>query len=188
MVKLSDLIQLEKKVDIDIGKAHWQDTDVELGRIRTVVELDGRYYLRELTDGEITAFFEVAVDWRINAQKTQFAFTPDDRHIYYFCTGQKIRYSVRCLDYDQVKPGDTCTYNGMTAEFVHDGKIRLNGKDIPVQTDPNYTYSLLKKKIKAIGGARGLFIFLDRIAEEATTGTLPLFEAVWKKIADHYGV
>ena len=76
----------------------------------------------------------------------------------------------------------------MTAEFVHDGKIRLNGKDIPVQTDPNYTYSLLKKKIKAIGGARGLFIFLDQIAEEATTGTLPLFEAVWKKIADQYGV
>ena len=187
MVKISDLIQLEKKADIDIGKAHWQDTDVELGRIRTVVELDGRYYLRELTDGEITAFFEVAVDWKINAQKTQFAFTPDDRHIYYFRTGQKIRYSVRCLDYNQVEAGDTCTYNGMTAEFVHDGKIRINGKDIPVQTDPNYTYSLLKKKIKAIGGARGLFIFLDRIAEEAKTGTLPLFEAVWKKIADYYG-
>lgn len=188
MLKLSDLIQLEKKADIDIGKAHWQDTDVNGDQVRTVVEIDGRYYLREITGGARTACFEVGVDWKISPQKTQFAFTPDDRHIYYFRTGEKIRYSVRCLDYDQVETGDTCTYNGMTAEFVHDGKIRLNGKDIPVQTDPHYTYNLQKKKIKAIGGARGLFIFLDRIAEEAAAGTLPLFEVVWKKIADKYEI
>ena len=188
MLKLSDLVWLHKLANVDVRYSNiiCDDVDDEKNRRRRVLEQDGRYYLHEMIDGKVTACFEVGVDWKIKPGKFQFAFTPDDRHVYYFIQGERIEYYVRKLDIEQICVGDRCSYNGMTIEFCGDEKLLMNNTLVAVEHHPDFTYRLQRKKIQAINAAKGLFIFLEHIAEEAKAGTFPLFSGAWDKIFDYY--
>lgn len=188
MVKLEQLITLDKSSVVDIRYCNIvsDDTDEDKNRRRRILEQDGRYYFHEMIDGEVTRCCEIAVDWKPANGRTQFAFTPDDRHIYYLREGMNLDFEVKRLDRKQIKPGDSCTYRGMELEILDEQHLQLNSVVVPVVEDSGYTYKLEQKRIKASGAAVGLYIFLENIAEHERAGTLPLFSGAWDKIFTYY--
>lgn len=188
MVKLEQLMTLDKSSVVDIRYCNIvsDDTDEDKNRRRRILEQDGRYYFHEMIGGEVTRCCEIAVDWKPTNGRAQFAFTPDDRHIYYLREGMKLDFEVKRLDRKQIKPGDSCTYRGMELEILDEQHLQLNSVVVPVVEDPGYTYKLEQKRIKASWAAVGLYIFLENIAEHERAGTLPLFSGVWDKIFTYY--
>lgn len=189
MIKLEKLIPLEKAPVVDISQCNilenWYDEDKY---IRTrILQKDGRYFLhKEKTNGE-TSCVEVAVDWRIRADRILFAWTPDDRHIYRVESGGvRPLYDILSLELSQIQPGDTCSYKGMTVTYVDKDHLRLNNVLVSVVADSEYTYALRKKWIRAINGAAGLFRFLENIAETYAIKEFPLFECDYRKIFSYY--
>lgn len=188
MVKLEQLMTLDKSSVVDIRYCNIvsDDTDEDKNRRRRILEQDGRYYFHEMIGGEATRCCEIAIDWKPANGRTQFAFTPDDRHIYYLREGMKLDFEVKRLDRKQIKPGDSCTYRGMELELLGDGLLSLNHTVVYVEEDSGYTYKLEHARIKASGAAVGLYIFLENIAEHERAGTLPLFSGAWDKIFTYY--
>ena len=80
-----------------------------------------------------------------------------------------------------------CTYNGLTVKYESGNSLNFNGKSIKVVSDSRYTYKLLKTRMKAQGGAKGLYSFLENIAE---TGKfkVPLFHTWWNVFLKQYGI
>lgn len=188
MVNLEQLMTLDKSSVVDIRYCNIvsDDTDEDKNRRRRILEQDGRYYFHEMIGGEVTRCCEIAADWKPANGRTQFAFTPDDRHIYYLREGMKLDFEVKRLDRKQIKPGDSCIYRGMKLEVLDEQHLQLNSVAVPIVEDFGYTYKLERKRIKASGAAVGLFIFLENIAEHEHAGTLPLFSGVWDKIFTYY--
>ena len=188
MVNLEQLMTLGKSSVVDIRYCNIvsDDTDEDKNRRRQILEHDGRYYFHVVIGGEVTRCCEIAVDWKPANGRTQFAFTPDDRHIYYLREGMKLDFDVKRLDRKQIMSGDSCSYRGMTLEFVDEQHLRFNSVVVPVVEEMGYTYKLERRQIKASGAAVGLYIFLENIAEHELAGTLPLFSGAWDKIFTYY--
>ena len=72
-------------------------------------------------------------------------------------------------------------------EIVAEDAISFDGRTLPVVSDSGYTFKLLKTKIRAEDGARGLFRFLDEIAERGKFEKFPLFDGVYDTMAKKYG-
>lgn len=187
MVNLEQLMTLDKSSVVDIRYCNIvsDDTDEDKNRRRRILEQDGRYYFHEMIDGEVTRCCEIAVDWKPANGRTQFAFTPDDRHIYYLRKGMKLDFEVKRLDRKQIKPGDSCSYRGMTLEFVDEQHLRFNSVVVPVVEEMGYTYKLERRQIKASGAAVGLYVFMENIAEEGKE-KFPVFYYVWDKLFTYY--
>lgn len=60
----------------------------------------------------------------------------------------------------------------------------VDGKRIPVTEDREWAWKIMKTKIRAIGGAKGLFIELENSAEERKNGIYPLFSELINIIAE----
>ena len=92
MVKLEQLMTLDKSSVVDIRYCNIVSdaTDEDKNRRRRILEQDGCYYFQEMIGGEVTRCCEIAVDWKPANGRTQFAFTPDDRHVYYLRKGMKL--------------------------------------------------------------------------------------------------
>ena len=92
------------------------------------------------------------------------------------------------MEEKQITENMICNYDGMTVEYVNENELKFNGKSVAIVKDSAYTYSMLKTKIKAAGGAKGLFIFLENIAEEGKQTKYPFWSTVWSKMHKLYGM
>lgn len=189
MVNLEQLMMLDKSSVVDIRYCNIvsDDTDEGKNRRRRILEQDGRYYFHEMIGGEVTRCCEIAVDWKPANGRTQFAFTPDDRHIYYLRVGTRLNFEIKRLEREQIKSGDRCVYRDMKLEILDEQHLRLNSVVVPVVDDSGYTYKLEQRRIKASCAAVGLYIFLENIAEEGKETPYPVFSTVWDKIFTYYG-
>lgn len=188
MKKLEELTGLEKQSVIDLRYCNIiADKSDATENIRTrIVEQGGRYFFHQMQDGEVTACFEIAESWKPWGGVTVFAYTPDDLHIYEVDTYNPSVHNVRQLDSALVKPGMSCSYGGRTVELLDLSHICMNGVSIQVESNSDYVFKLMKSKIKANGGARGLYCFLDQIAERSKVEKFPLFCDTWNKIFEKY--
>ena len=185
MKKLADLIGLEKASSVEIRYCEII-ADKEDGERRCRILKNGeRYFYHEMRNGEVFRCFEMAESWRPFAGKfIVFAYTPDDRHVYEIESRNPTLYpSIHKLDRPMI--GDSAVFQGHTLELA-DGAIIMDGKKIPVEQDHTYAWKLMKTKIRAIGGAEELFSEMELMAEEAKNGIFPLFEQLWKIIAEKY--
>lgn len=195
MVKLEELKKLEKRASVELRYCEIvADTTDEAENERTRVLKDGdRYFYHKMRGGEIVECFELALSWKPFDGVLVFAYTPDDRHEYQIDVrrgdGSVFRIGspdVVPLGSDVVELGDRCEYGGHTVEIVTEDAIKFDGRTLPVVSDSEYTYKLQNRQIRAQGGARGLFRFLDGIAEEGKLRRLPLFHQVYETMAKKY--
>lgn len=167
MVNLSDLLSLEK---ISVApKLCYTDfiSDVEDEKENTRKRIlksrfDGRYFYHEMKDGEVKKCFEMALDCQPFQGVSIFAFTPDDIHICTMDSRFLGEIEWKCLKLNQIVSGMSFDFMGNRFEFVSDDTISVNGKIIKVELCNKSVFKLLKSKIKAIDGARGLFSFLEQ--------------------------
>lgn len=200
MVKFEVLQALEKSSNIDLRYCEIiavNTVDDESGcTTKRVVKADERYYMHIMHNGNVVQCFEVALSWQPWENVLVFAFTPDNIHEYQFdVRGDKnsrpnekriCNYDIKQIDFSRIKHGMKCSYNNHTIELINDEYISINGKIITVEKDYNYTYKLMKSKIKANAGAKGLFAFLDEIAENGKITNFPSLYFVFDKIAEKY--
>ena len=193
MYKLSDLLNLEKNCNIHLAMVEFLIDEIneeKNTRRRIVKDSDGRYFYHSMKDGEVTDCFEIFLHWHPICNRMIFAYTPDGRHPYEIeanLVSNRMFFRERAIPMDDLIAGDKAEYNGNTVEFVDDETIKINGKIVSVERDTQYTYKLLKSKIRANNGARGLFHFLDGIAEEGKFTAFPFFSSAFDAIAEMYG-
>lgn len=193
MYKLSDLLNLEKSCNIHLTMVEFlvDEIDEEKNtRQRIVKDSDGRYFYHSMKDGEVTDCFEIYPHWKPVCNRIMFVYTPDGRHpreIEANLVSNRLFFRERAIPMEELIAGDKAEYNGNTVEFVDDETVRFNGNAVQVVVDHEYTYKLLKNKIRAIDGARGLFHFLDGIAEEGKFMAVPFFSTAFDAIAEMYG-
>lgn len=188
MKKLEELIGLEKKSEVEIPRCDFisDHSDAE-ANIRYRILKDGeRYFFHKMKDGEVVECYELALSWEPFKNVYIFSYTPDDRHIYEIDSRALNCRNIMKLTSKQIHEGDFCEYNGHKLTYVNADFICFDGKVIPVMQDSKCTYMLMKTKIKAIGGARGLYIFLENIAERGRVEKFPLFCHVWEMMARKY--
>lgn len=189
MVKLEKLATLEKRSSVDIRCCEIiADATDERRNERARILRDGeRYFFHRMRGGEVVECFEIAVDWKPWNSVIIFAYTPDDRHIYQIDSRFPLDVpKVLRMDREVPHLGDTCVYSGHTVELSTDS-IFFDGRKIKVEEDGEYTYAMRKTKILAKGGARGLFAFLDQIAEESKAGErFPVFSSTYQMLAEKY--
>lgn len=188
MVKLKDLIPLQKNVSIDLDNCtilqHEKDTDKNIARY--VLEKDGRYYYREDNGTQTNFCHEIIVDWVPFPSYTVYAYTPDDLHIYQIESGRaSLVFSYLPLDLKCITPGMRCSYDGHTLEYVDSSHLKFDGRILPVENSTEYTYQILKTKLRGIDGAKGIFRFFENIAEEGKH-TVPLWFCRWKRVFEFY--
>ena len=186
MKSLKELTALEKEASIDLQKCKVVAEEVVDGTESRIVELDGRYFVHRMKEGHVTKCFEVAVSWRPFEGIIIFAYTPDDLHVYEVDSRRPAAADVKKLEESLVQPGMSCDFNGMTVTFKDDSNIAMNGILISVEPCSEFVFKLMARKIKAIGGARGLYCFLDRIAEQGKYEKYPTFCDAWAKIREKY--
>lgn len=189
MIKLEKLIPLEKAPAVDISKCNLLENwyDEEMGLRTRILEADGRFFLHEAFDNGAVSCVEIAVDWRIRADRIRFAWTPDNRHIHRIESGGvRPLYDVLQLELDQIQPGDSCSYRDLKLTYVDKEHLLLNDQLVSVVADSSYVYALRKKWIRAQSGATGLFRFLEHIAEEYAFGCSPVLQYSWGKIFEFY--
>lgn len=198
MKKLCELVTLEKHSDIDlcycniIAKTDFDDeTGVKTVRI---LEDGGRYFYHEMKNGKNIRCFEVALSWKPFENVMVFAFTPDNIHVYEFDTrkesgervGRFCGFESMKIDESLIVPGMSCECSGVSVSIISDSQISANGKIIKVKPDSDFVYSLQKTQIKAIGGARGLFRFLENIAENSRVCGYDTFQNVFTALKEKY--
>lgn len=183
MKKLEDLMNLEKQSAVEIRYCEIVADAEEENRRARILKSGDRYFYHEMQDGEVIKCFEVAVSWKPTSTITIFAFTPDGRHVYEIDSRNPLRVNVMRLK--TASRGDQCRYNGHSVE-LSDNAIIFDGRSIPVLDDHEYAWKLMKTKIRAIGGAFGLFIELEHMAEEAKNGIYPLFASLYDMLAEKY--
>lgn len=193
MYKLSDLRNLEKNCNIHLAMVEFVVDEInekENTRRRILRDHDGRYFFHSMKDGEVIECFEILLIWKPFDDKLFFAYTPDGKHPYEICVNTRTNlmfFERRAMPMELIQAGDKATYRGNTVEFINDASVKVNGNIVPVVECNEYVYSLRKNKINAIKGARGLFHFLDRIAEEGKFITYPILSRAFDIIADKYG-
>ena len=169
MKRLEDLIPLEKRSTVEIRYCDIiADKTNEEENTRTRILFDsftGKYYFHQMQNGEITKCFEIALSWRPFGKVDIFCFSPDDLHIYEIDSGAPDKFKVLRLTENLITPGMAAGYDGLTVEYAAEDELRLNGKSVKVTPDSDYTYKLMKTKICASGGAKGLFCFLENCME-----------------------
>ena len=188
MKRLKDLIGLEKSSAVEIRYCEIvSDYSDENKNIRYRILKSGeRYFYHKMRDGEVVECFEVALSWKPTGDILIFAYTPDDRHVYEIDSRNPSFRDVFKLEKEQIHGGDSCEFRGHKLEYADENKLILDGVSLFVEFCGEYVYNLMKRKIKAIDGARGLYIFLENIAEEGKANKYPLFADVWNMIADKY--
>lgn len=188
MVKLEELKMLEKQSEIDVRKCSLiAERYYEGDMLTRIYSCDERYYFYQVKRGKGVKCFEIALSWRPFGNQYVFAFTPDNLHIYEIDSTAPAYFNVKKLKENNVTTGMKCTYNGGEVEYISENELSINGRIVPVVRDSNYTYKLLKTKIRAQNGAMGLFIFLENIAEESKQHSYPLFSDSWNMIMECYG-
>lgn len=181
MRKVEELKALQKNVSVDLAECVTIAEKTVDGETTRIVAQGGRYFV--LKNGQC---FEVAESWRPFADTRIFAYTPDDLHVYEIDSRAPSIVDVKKLDERLIQPGMQCAFHGSVLEFVDDSTLRMDGVNIHVVPCNEYVYKLMSRKIRAIGGARGLYCFLDKIAEEGKNKKYPLFDGAWDKIRDEY--
>ena len=183
-----DVNALQKNCNVDIRYCNIlsDERDENENKRFRILEADGKYYYHEMQHGEVINCFEVAIDWKTD-NFTLYSFTPDGKHIYRI-DGKKpsaVEHIYKLAD-DYIIEGMQCNYNGIKITYISDNEIMVNNKKIVVDADSSYTYRLLKRKIYAAGGAKGLFAFLDNIAEYGKFDRYPLFHQVYDMLFNKY--
>jgi len=193
MYKLSDLRNLEKNCNIHLAMVDFVVDEInekENTRRRILRDHNGRYFFHSMKDGEVIECFEIMLYWKPISGDLIFAYTPDGRHPYEIDANPKTNlmfFERRAMPMELIQAGDKAVYRGNTVEFINDTSVKVNGNIVPVAECNEYVYSLRKNKINAINGARGLFHFLDGIAEEGKFITYPILSGAFDIIADKYG-
>lgn len=203
MVELSDLLALEKKSEKDIYDVLYCDkiiaerSVIEETGCRTVRILrdKGRYFWHEMHKGEFVKCFEVLLHWQPFGKTVNvFAFTPDDLHIYEFDTRKNKDARVdgislvtaKRLYLSQIFPGMSCSVDDVKIVFEDENHISVNSKPVKVVKDNAYIFKLQKTQIKANDGARGLFRYLENIAENKKLNGYEVFEDTFQKLYKYY--
>lgn len=200
MVKLEILKTLEKSSNIDLRYCEIiaaKSIDDESGCMTLrVVKADERYYMHIMHNGTVKQCFEIVLHWQPWENTSVFAFTPDDVHIYEFeVRGEKAlrpdekrisNVDIKSLDLSAIKHGMKCTYNNNTITYISENEIDVNGNIVKVDACCDYSYKLMKTKIKAVDGAKGIFRFLENIAERGKFEKYPLFYQSFNQIIEMY--
>lgn len=196
MVKLEELRKLEKRSSVELRYCEIiADVTDEEKNERTRILKDGdRYFYHKMRCSEVVDCFEIALSWKPFDGVLVFAYTPDNRHEYNIDVRRGddgvfriCRPSVIPISTSVIEIGDRCEFRGHTVEIVAEDAINFDGRTLPVVSDSEYTFKLLKTKIRAKDGARGLFQFLDEIAERGRFEKFPLFDGVYDTMAEKYG-
>lgn len=189
MKKLEELIPLEKQSTVDLHYCNIlfdEQDEIENTRAR-IVEQDGRLFYHEMQDGETVRCFEVAESWRPFPDVVVYCYTPDDKHIHEIDSRFLFAHDALRMDEDLVEAGMTCRYKGHVAEFMDDEHISMDGAALPcIERSSEFVYKLMKRKILAMDGARGLYCFLDQIAERSNMGELPVLSGAWDALLEKY--
>ena len=168
MKYIAELVGLEKKSDVKLAYCDYiADCNNDTENIRTRILFDaqsGKYYYHQMQHGKVTKCFEIALSWKPFGKFYIFNFTPDDLHIYEIDSRMPEEFEIKNLEENLIKVGMKCEYDGMTVEFESENSLKFNGKSVPVVPDKEFTFKLLKTKISAAGGAKGLYRFLENIA------------------------
>lgn len=168
MLKLAELMNLEKESNINLAYVDYvADEDNEAENIRTRLAKsreNGKYYFHQMQNGNVIKCFEIALSWVPFGEFYVFNYTPDDLHIYEIDSRQPAKIEIKNLDENLINVGMKCEYEGMTVEYESENSLKINGKSIQVVSDSEYVFKLLKRKIRARDGAKGLYRFLENIA------------------------
>ena len=187
MKKLEDLIPLEKKSVVDFRFCEIvSDYDDVKKNIRfQIMKRDDRYFFQKMKDGDVVECYELALSFTAFGGKILiFAYTPDDKHVYQIDSRFPQIREVLQLKSNQIHEGDSCSYDGHTLVYVDRDTVMMDGIKIQVTDDSEYVYKIqARRKLRAKDGARGLYIFMEHIAEEAKF-TRPLFSVAWGKICE----
>lgn len=168
MKRIAELLTLEKQSDVKIAYCEIiADYMNESENLRTRILFDNytrKYYYHQMQDGKVLKCFEMALSWKPFEGIYIFVFTLDDMHVYEIDSRQPEKIEIKKLEENQISAGMKCEYDGMTVEYETDNKLKFNGKSIEVVPDLSYVFKLLKRKIYAQDGAKGLYRFLENIA------------------------
>ena len=156
-----------------------------------------RFYLQEESKvREIAPEFTRMTSFDENAR--QFAYTPDDVHVYHLKTkGERMHIdkSVSELKLEQIKEGMSCTMP-VTAQDGTEQNLTLiyrNASAVTIQTEnaeknmlvrENYdmAYKYTAKQIEAKGGAKGFFQRMEHIAEQENHGISSSMTGIYSKM------
>lgn len=203
LVTVEELKGLEKRSEVKIAYcdiiADYTDEE-ENKRTRILYNRkNDRYYYHQMKDGKIVQCFEMMLTRKPFGEFYVFNFTLDNVHLYEVNSRNPANIEIKKLDEDMINEGMACEFEGMKVEFESENTLKFNGKSVPIVNDWGYTYKLLKTKIRAQGGAKGLFRFLENIAatenfklseEDVKIGSFVLtsFEkSHWRKFKMMYG-
>lgn len=190
MVKLEQLITLEKKPHVDLQKCivRFDGINQETGNRQRILEsVHNRTYYHEMSEGIVVRCFEIAFDWKPFNKFYVYAYTPDDRHLCRIEVRDQIFFDVLPLNCEQIRNGDSCSHDGISLVVEDRNHIRMNNVSIPVVQDSEYVYSLRRDSIHAMNAASGLYCFLENISARKAMGNYPIFHDIWRVIAQHYG-
>lgn len=202
MVKLNELVSLEKASRPDLAGCEVVFEAERDDAIHQILKCGDKLYYRKAAGADVTCF-QILIDWIPKPGEIRYAYTPDDKH---FCTiitclaqarelaegsnavKSHISFEVRTLKPEQVSVGDSCFYDGRTITVVDDTQLQFNSTVIRVTPSSEFTYKLNRKCISAIGGARGLYAFLEQVSAENRyfNKHYPLWSAVWNIIFEHF--
>ncbi len=175
MVEFEVLKQLEKAPTINIRETNiiaQNDFDDETGCTTVrVLENNGKYYYHKMHNGEMQQCFEISLSWKPFSSVWVFAFTPDNLHEVTFdvremenpCPNDRkiCPFETKKIKEDLIQQGFKFAYKGKTLEYINAETVAVNGKNITVVSDGGYVVKYLKSKVKAIGGAKGLYRVLE---------------------------
>lgn len=165
MKTLNELIPMEKDCKIHLACTDFisdyigDENNVRIRILKSTI--DGRYFYHEMKNGYVVKCFEIALDRAPFTGVYVFAYTPDGMHICTIDSRQPHKVEYRRLKENQVQDGMEFIYKGITFKILNDNAVSIGNKAIVVKEDNNSVFKLLKSSIKAIGGARGLFSFLE---------------------------
>lgn len=167
--RLSILSGLEKEANIDIGRCNLLAQSEVYGVLTSIYETEGRYF--RIAGDECREIYKNDLYFR--GIQDVYEFTPDDFHVYFFHVNKErnqiMPIDVYNIEKEQVVKGVSCHHNGLTVTYNDKDSLIFQTADmckkIKVKESDEFIFSIKKTQINAIGSAKGLFIFLDNIAE-----------------------
>lgn len=169
-LKLSDLSSLEKETSVGIHECNILAQRTSQGEIiSTVGEKDGRFFLFGENERR-----EIALEWDISEHKKRFYYTHDDLHIVSIDidteTKQIMPAEVQQMDTELLQPGMKCEYNGLAVTYMGEKSLLFETenlrKEIKIASSDEFIMQVKKTQINAINGSKGLFCFLEQVAEQ----------------------
>ena len=189
MKSFDELVKLEKCSFIDLensAEISCQTNPMEDICTR-IVSYESRFFYHQTKNNKVIQCFEIALDFEPFDDVKLFSYTPDDLHRYRVDSRFPEIPTVLRLEENRINPGMSCSYHGNEFQYMGDGCLLLNGVALPpVVPDVEFGFKLTKNKILAIGGAKGLFAFLDQIAEQAKHDPHPLFCTCLEALVKRY--